>query len=312
MPTAPTVFQPPEGYGPKELEFPAWIDSSVRSAFVTCPMKFFYEQLRHLKSLTPSVHLHAGGAFARGLEVTREMYYEHGMPANKAIGFGMQALIEFYGDYETPEGSAKSCENLLVALDYYFVNWGLETDVLQPHMSGGRPNVEFSFALPIPGCVHPVTGEDILYVGRFDMLGQLASEGGLFVVDEKTTGSLGPTWSQQWDLRAQFTGYCWAAKEYGYDVQGAIIRGVSILKRSCGHAQAITYRPQWKIDLWLTQLQRDVHRMIEMWESGEWESNLDASCSMYGGCSYKPLCESPNPERWIPGNFEERVWNPLA
>jgi hypothetical protein len=275
-------------------------------------MQFFYSYMRHLKSMTPSVHLHAGGAFAHGLDVTRKAYYgPEKADAKIAIGKGMKALIEFYGEYECPPDSQKSCESLLQAFDYYFVNWGLETDVLKPYMNGDQPAVEFSFAVPIPECKHPVTGEDILYTGRFDMLGELNS-GGVFVVDEKTTKALGPTWSQQWDLRAQFTGYCWAAQEYGYDVQGAIIRGISILKRSNGHAQAITYRPQWKIDLWRQQLIKDVQGMIDMWETGEWESNLDASCSLYGGCTYKPLCEVPNPERWIEGNFERRVWNPLA
>jgi hypothetical protein len=274
-------------------------------------MKFFYEHMRHLKSQTPSVHLHAGGAFAQGLDITRKAYYGGGEDAKTAIGLGMLSLVEFYGDYECPPDSAKSCESLLSAFDYYFVNWGLETDILKPYMNKEIPAVEFSFALPIPNCFHPVSGEPLLYTGRFDMLGQLES-GGVFVVDEKTTKALGPTWSQQWDLRAQFTGYCWAAKEYGYDVQGAIIRGISILKRGHGHAQAITYRPQWKIDLWLEQLQADVHSMIKMWKAGKWESNLDASCSLYGGCTFKPLCEVPNPENWIEGNFDVRVWNPLA
>lgn len=200
---------------------------------------------------------------------------------------------------------------MLGAFDYYFVQWDLGTDTLKPYMPKGKPAVEFSFALPIPGVNHPTTGDPMLYVGRFDMLGEMPG-GALFVVDDKTTKALGPTWSQQWDLRAQFTGYCWAAREYGHDVQGAIIRGISILKRSNGHAQAITYRPQWKVDLWLDQLIHDVKTMISMWESGRWSLNLDASCTLYGGCPYKALCDVPNPEHWIAGNFEVRVWDPLA
>lgn len=306
-----TPYQPPAGSKARELDFPRQIDSSARGAFATCPLKFFYEYMRHLKTMTPSVHLHAGGAFAHGLDYTRKAYYGEGKSAKEAIGIGMAELIKFYGDYECPPDSAKSCESLLSAFDYYFVNWPLSVDTLRPHMQRGKPSVEFSFALPIPGVNHPQNGEPILYVGRFDMLGELG-DGSLWVVDEKTTKALGPTWSQQWDLRAQFTGYCWAAREFGYDVEGAIIRGISILKRGHGHAQAITYRPQWKIDLWLAQLQSDVRRMIEMWERGQWESNLDASCSLYGGCTFKPLCEVPNPEHWIEGNFEVRVWDPLA
>lgn len=304
-------YQPPEGMSPKGLDFPDWIDSSGRGAFATCPTKFFYGTMRHLQSLTPSVHLHAGGAFAKGMEITRDAFYADKKVSKVAIGLGMLAIIDFYGDYECPPDSAKSCENMLGAFDYYFVQWDLETDTLKPYMPKGKPAVEFSFALPIPGVNHPTTGDPMLYVGRFDMLGEMPG-GALFVVDDKTTKALGPTWSQQWDLRAQFTGYCWAAREYGHDVQGAIIRGISILKRSNGHAQAITYRPQWKVDLWLDQLIHDVKTMISMWESGRWSLNLDASCTLYGGCPYKALCDVPNPEHWIAGNFEVRVWDPLA
>jgi hypothetical protein len=28
--------------------------------------------------------------------------------------------------------------------------------------------------------------------------------------------------------------------------------------------------------------------------------------------TFKPLCEVPNPENWIEGNFDVRVWDPLA
>jgi len=245
------------------------------------------------------------------MEVTRKSYYTEGFNAKVSVGKGMVALIEFYGDYMCPTDSAKSCENLLQAFDYYFVVWGIETDSLKPFMNKNVPAIEFSFALPIPDTKHPVSGDPILYTGRFDMLGQLKS-GGIYVVDEKTTKALGPTWTQQWDLKAQFSGYCWAARQYGYEVEGAIIRGISILKRSNGHAQAITYRPPWKIDLWLEQLIRDVNSMIRMWEEGHWEQNFDAACSLYGGCSFKPLCEMPNPEQWITGNYTERVWDPLA
>jgi len=308
---AATQHQPPEGSGPRGIDFPSFVDSSARGAFADCPHKFFYQYLRHLHSLTPSIHLHAGGAFAKGMEVARAHFYAKNNSAQVSIGEGMRAIILFYGDYMCPEDSAKSCENILQAFDYYFVQWGMETDTLKPYMNKGIPAVEFSFALPLPECNHPVSGDPILYTGRFDMLGQL-SGGGIYVVDEKTTKSLGSTWPQQWDLRAQFTGYCWAAKEYGFEVEGAIIRGISILKRSNGHAQAITYRPQWKIDLWLEQLIRDVKSMIRMWEEGHWEQNFDAACSLYGGCSYKPLCETHNPEQWIVGNYAKRVWDPLA
>lgn len=302
-------IQPPKGSGPRELPFPTYIDSSMRGCFAACPQKFFFDYMRHLKPLQPSVHLLAGGAFAKGLEVAREEYYGNNKSSQYAIGAGARALIREYGDYEPDRFSAKTCEGMLGAYDYYFSQWPLEHDTIKPY--GGATGVEFSFAIPIPGTRHPETGDPILYVGRFDMLGE-SSDGSLWVVDEKTTGSLGPSWSRQWDLRGQFTGYCWAAQESGFPVVGSIIRGVSILKRSYGNAQAITYRPTWHINAWLEQLKRDIDRLMRCWESGLWDRNYDGACASYGSCSFVQLCDTPEPDKWVDGNYAVRVWNPVS
>ena len=58
----------------------------------------------------------------------------------------------------------------------------------------------------------------------------------------KRQRQLGDSWARQWELRGQFTGYCWAAREAGIDVNGVLVRGVSILKTKYGSAQAITNR----------------------------------------------------------------------
>jgi len=299
---------PINGSGPGELEFPLAIDSTMRGAFSACPQKFFWEFMRHLQPSLVSVHLHAGAAYAKGLEVARKAYYGDGVSAQTAKGLGGKALIEEYGEYEPPSNSPKTLEGMLGAYSFYLEQFPFETDTLTPFR--GSDGVEFSFALPIPGTAHPATGEPILYMGRFDMLGQIG--GDLWVVDDKTTQALGPSWSKQWDLRGQFTGYCWAAREYGYDVKGALIRGVSILKTKFGHAQALTYRPQWLIDSWLEQLARDVNRMIALWEEGHWDRNYDGACVSYGTCQFHTLCSVPEPERWVKADFVERQWNPLV
>lgn len=136
--------------------------------------------------------------------------------------------------------------------------------------------------------------------------------GGIYVYDEKTASSLGASWGRQWDLRSQFTGYCWAAREYGIAATGVIVRGVSILKTKYDTQQAITYRTPWEVDRWLDQSCRDIERMIECWKSGYWDFNLDHACTEYGGCSLNTICKSKDPEAWLPMYFTQRVWDPLA
>jgi hypothetical protein len=172
----------------------------------------------------------------------------------------------------------------------------------------GRYGIEFSFAQPLP-YKHPVSGDPIIYAGRSDMVCDYAE--GLYIEDDKTASQLGASWSKQWDLRSQFTGYCWAAREAGLSVNGVLVRGVSILKTKYDHAEAITYRPAWQIDRWLAQVLRDLAAMEECWRAGYWDYALDHACDEYGGCSLKQICTSEAPETWLPMYFEKRKWNPL-
>lgn len=292
-------------------DFPMTIDNTMRSSFVKCPQLYFRTYFQHWKPIQESVDLVAGKAFAAGVEEVRKEFHERGnKDHDDCIAIGVQRLITEYGDFEPPERHVKTLDRMVGALDEYFRNYGFATDHIQPHFHDGKPAVEFSFAIPIPGTSHPTTGDPIIYTGRFDMLG--VYNGALFVVDEKTTKQLGQSWIKSWALASQFTGYCWAAKEYGYPVAGAIIRGISILKTKYGHAESLQYRPQWFIDRWLTQLAKDVARMIEAWKSEDWEYNLDNSCNAYGGCPLVDVCNSQNSVRVLERDFVKRVWDPLA
>jgi hypothetical protein len=286
------------------------IDSTMLAAFRSCPQKMFRQYIEHWKPKTDSVHLIAGGAFATGIEEARRAYYERGADADTAVGIGLGALLRHYGDFECPPDSAKSAERTAGALEFYFDNYPLDNDPAVPlTFADGSRGIEFSFAQPLP-IPHPVTGDPLLYTGRSDMLASFA--GGNFVFDEKTTSSLGASWGRQWDMRSQFTGYCWAAQQFSIPISGVIVRGVSILKTKYDTQQAITYRSQFEIDRWLHQVCRDIQRMIACWEEGYWDYSLDHACTEYSGCVLTNVCKSADPESWLPIYFDQKVWDPLA
>lgn len=314
--------------------FPHTIDSTMLAAFRACPQKMFRTYVEHWKPQTESVHLIAGGAFAKGLEVARKHFYQgietsftitypEGQrhveqtetptaPGNQsaAVACGLRALLVSYGDFDCPADSAKSAERTAGAFEFYFERYPLGDDGMEPVAFGqGARGIEFSFANPI-NVRHPVSGDPILYTGRTDMIAHFA--GGVFIVDDKTTSSLGAMWSNQWELRSQFTGYCWSAQQVGMAPAGCIVRGVSILKTKYDTQQAITYRSPYEIERWVGQVERDVERMIQCWRSGWWDYALDGACNEYGGCSLARVCKSPDPETWLPVFFERRVWDPLA
>lgn len=290
--------------------FPHAVDSTMLAAFRSCPQKLFRTYIEHWKPQSESVHLIAGGAFAKGIEVARRHFFEHGASPEVAEAEGLTALIEKYGDFECPPDSAKSMERMCGALEFYFEQYPLGRDGLVPIKYGdGRSGIEFSFAEPTD-IMHPLTGDPILYTGRADLVGEFA--GGLYIVDEKTTSQLGASWPKQWELRSQFSGYCWAARRAGIPVQGAIVRGISILKTKYDTLQCLTDRPEWEVLRWEEQVRHDIRRMIQCWETGYWDYNLDHSCAEYGGCGLVRICKSNDPETWLPMQFEKRVWDPLA
>lgn len=291
-------------------DFPSVVDATMLATFRSCPQKLFRMYIEHWKPKGESIHLHAGKAFARGLEVARRAYYEEGKSEDAAIIAGAVGLLQSYGTFECPDGIAKTAERMAGALEFYFDSYPLSTDAAKPlEMPSGSSAIEFSFAQPLP-FTHPQTGDPVLYSGRSDMICTFAD--GVYIEDDKTASQLGASWSRQWDLRSQFTGYCWAAREVGLPVNGVLVRGVSILKTKYDTLQAITYRPDWEIERWLRQVVRDLTTMKEMWNEQYWDFNLDHACSEYGGCPLTSVCKSPEPEAWLPVYFERRRWDPLA
>ena len=290
--------------------FPSAIDSTMMKTFRGCPRKLELEYLHHYKSKFPSVHLHAGAAFASGLESSRRAFYEQGLPPETAVAMGAETLLREYGDFECPPMAAKTADRMLGALEFYFTAYPMGSDMIQPYeWSPGKRAIEFSFATPLP-VLHPETHEPLIYSGRSDMIGNMA--GGLFIEDDKTASQLGASWPSQWDLRSQFTGYCWSAHQSGLKVDGVLVRGVSILKTKYETAQVITYRQPWEMARWLEQTCRDIERMKTAWLAGYFDYNLDEECNAYGGCLFKRVCQSRDPQPWLDQYYEQRVWNPLT
>ena len=291
--------------------FPSALDNTILSSFRSCPISSYRTYFHHWKEKSSSVHLHAGAAFARGLEVARKLYYDEQLSENLALAGGYRALLEAYGDFDCPPDSAKSSTRMAQAFEFYLSGeWSLSRDTARPAlMPSGKHAVEFSFAEPLP-INHPETGQPIIYTGRADMIVELNN--GLFIEDDKTASQLGAKWANQWEMRSQFTGYTWAGRNHGWSVDGVLVRAVAILKTEFKRAQHLTYRPEWEVTRWLDQTCRDIERMIQMWRDGVWDYNLGESCAAYGGCEYLAVCKRPNPEEWMEAYFERREWNPLT
>jgi hypothetical protein len=319
--------------------FPDFIDSSMLATFKACPAKFFLEYIQDWKPKEPSVHLHAGGAFAKALEVTRKAFYtgeritgtvvalEPGDPSvirgdkvrwdsrfsgprasrEEAIGLGLQALMTFYGEFETD--TAKSLDRMMGAFEFYWENYSLNDDDAYPIlMPGGKRAIEFSFSEPLP-INNPVTGNPILYCGKMDAIQNYG--GSILVTDEKTTTSLGATWSKKWDLRGQLLGYVWGCDRSGIKAQGAIIRGVSILKTKYETQQAIVMFPEWQMARWYEETLDWIEEIVRVWKTGRWRHAYDDACAGFGRCTFADVCLWQDQQAQLNTYFERRRWNPV-
>lgn len=289
--------------------FPRAIDSSMLSTFKSCPQMFRKEYIENWKPKEQSVHLHAGAAFAKGIEVARETYFVKGEDPDTAVARGLGALLEAYGDFECPADSAKSAERMGGALEYYFSNYPLESTAPPITFPSGKRGIEFNFVHPLP-IAHPETREPILFCGRLDAL--LDYAGGTYMCDEKTATSLGPTWSRQWDLRGQFTGYAWGCRESGIKVNGAIVRGIAILKTKYDTQEAITSWADHQIDRWYEETLGWIRDMVSCYEHDIWRHNFDKTCADFGGCKFRLACSSQDETPWLETYFERRVWDPIT
>lgn len=303
------IHQGTEGPRP---ELPQYIDSTMRSAFVSCHQKFYDEFILGLRPASLSIDLHAGAAFSGALEVFYNKFWVEKLDTATALSRTLPAFLHLWGDFTPPahKTTAKTKENMWVAIEDYVRTYAPATDQVQPLFLNGKPTFEFSFAIPLdfPGFPRHPSGGPFIYAGRADLLGTYGNRP--CIRDEKTTGRLDGNWAEKWDLRAQFLGYCWAAQVSGINCSTVVVRGVVIHKRDIVQVEAIKLYAQWEIERWYEQLKRDLNALVDCWNSNYFDFNLGEACTMYGGCAFTTLCKSEHPSRWYDQYRIER-WNPL-
>lgn len=306
------------------LRFPDAIDNSMRKELVKC-QKIAHWKFERGLSGEESEDLIAGGAFAKGVEVMRRAYYTGGKGPQDALSEGIEALYLEYGDFKCPPPkkykTSKTAERMAGALAYYAVKNPMEGAELEPFMLGGDLSVEIGFNHEIP-VIHPTTGKLLTYCGRFDAL-MIDKDHKVWIVDEKTTGSMGDAWVNQWFLDSALTGYCWGARKLmdangmaDVEIAGAIINGIAIRALSNAdpyeHMKCPVFRQPWFIDRWYYQMEKDVVSWAKAFVMQDHNMVLDHACALYNNpCAYATLCNAANPEPDV-ASYPVRFWNPLT
>lgn len=306
--------------------FPLTIDSTILAEIASCEMSAFRKYVQHLNSGRESTDLVAGGAFAKGLEVTRKAFYDTGMSANEAVTLGIQALLDNYGDH-IPSKPAKSADVMAMALEQYFWTYPLESDVIQPaKLADGTHGIEYSFAHELP-IQHPdLLGQNLVFVGRADMLCEYA--GKLWVSDEKTTGTITADWAKQWETRGQFSAYCYGLRKDGIPVSGAYIRGIGLYKTGPKFVETVTNRSEWECQIWYQNMLQTVSKFVgkykqykaaqvlgqtkeEKHPANFFRPSFNESCFKYfRPCQFQDACKTLNSEGMLEMSMEQNIWLP--
>lgn len=302
---------------------PQYVDSTMLTAYRSCPRRYYNEFVRGIRPRAKSLDLHAGGVFASTVEfIYRRAHMDLGH--DMAVAAGEVFFYKMWGDYEIldPE-NPKRPDRVWAAIADYFATYGTTTDKIQPYIVDNQPTFEFSFAIPLDGPgfpVHPESGDPFVLVGRADQLGQL--DGLPIVKDDKTTKSAGDKWTKQWDMRGQFLGYLWAAQRMGIKANTFCVRGVVIQKTQIKQLEYIRPYSTTLIERWLETTRRDLCRLVSNWNEGAaptpdlpnsgagFNYSFGNACHEYGSCMFVESCEAGDPEAWL-SQFVEARWNPL-
>lgn len=288
-----------------------YIDSTMRSCFVSCEHKFFLEFVLGLRPPGVSIDLHAGACFAKAREHVGKAVHLERRSLEDALRTAHAEFMVEWGDIVPIKDTPKTRDRVWEAVEDYFVTYPPLTDHIQPYRLEGHPTFEFTFAIPLdfPDFpLHPESKEPFIYSGRFDMLGEWC--GRPIIQDDKTTTSISANWAEQWQLRAQLLGYVWACTQMGIPLDTVCIRGIGILKTKFHQVEAMPSFSRWEVERWLEQLRRDLVRLVKAYTDHYWSWNLGETCNSYGGCQFRDVCKAKNEEAWY-SRYTVHRWNPL-
>ncbi len=142
--------------------------------------------------------------------------------------------------------------------------------------------------------IHEEPGLRIIFFGTLDLVLRDLITKELFIVDHKTTWALGSEFYNRIHPNFQYTGYVWLVRNaLGLDVSRFMVNGIQVAKAKRGFARQFTERNDEHFEELRLAVVHNVKKYLEFEQSENWPQNTPNPCSMYGGCSFRPLCEAP-------------------
>lgn len=143
-----------------------------------------------------------------------------------------------------------------------------------------------------------------LYAGTIDEIAEWNTQ--IYVVDHKTTKSLGLSFFDGFRPHPQICGYCFACKEIMGKCHGAIINGVSVAKNPKNRFMRYpSSRTDKELNRWKEIFTHWTDFMEACIATNTWPMNT-AYCSRWGKCRFWELCVYGDDPKLIESKFKVR------
>lgn len=267
-----------------------FINSSSVDIFLACPRKAQYRLMMGLvKEGTDDSDARALG---RAIHAAMESWYGKNGKAGDDTA-ALHAFVQNAGPLAALDPTdVRSIPFGQKTLSRYFDNYRTDQfKVLKDEK--GLPIVERSFELPL----FMSDSIDIYYHGTIDCMWSNPIDGLHYVVDHKTSRTLGQEFINKGKPNHQFSGYIWAAQKLGWNPAGFIVNGIQIAKTKTDMMRIISYRTTEELEEWKLNVISVVQNILSSARLGFFIQNAPATCVDWGGCSYRDLCEAPVKDR---------------
>ena len=302
----------------KETLFPLIISNTDMSLWSQCQLRWFRERCQSLrKPGLKNINLDAGAAFAKGMEVTREAFYQDKLTPAESIDQGYHKVLEVMYESGNVNDDLKSPERMALALVEYFKYFPLESDDVVPaELEDGTSAIEHKMTAELP-ILHPELGVPIIFKGKLDMLA--TNMGRTYIVDEKTTKAITSNTGELLATSGQFIGYAWLCRQLGISVAGAKIRKVAIQKTAIKFQEFEVPITDFMIDRWEKATIRKVTDMVGNYKAfmtlphnleEYFVADYSNGCTAYfQPCPYTAGCTTRYGEGFIDTEFEQLIWD---
>lgn len=137
-------------------------------------------------------------------------------------------------------------------------------------------------------------GYDVYYFGTIDMAVRDKNTSEVFLMDHKTSVSLGADFHARHKVSNQMTGYVWALNEcFGLACNTAIINGIQVAKTVQGTIRIMIPVHKDQIEEWKLSVKDAVRQYLFSLSMQHFPMAANSACGQWGGCQFLDICSTP-------------------